>query len=204
MRATIICGGGITDYNYIADQIKEDDIIICADSGYDHAVKMQIKVDLLVGDFDSISEIPTEVKNIQYPTRKDQTDVEIALDHARNMGFSEFLLLGATGSRIDHTLTNIMILKDCMSRGEHSTIVDEHNKIMITDSRISIHETKGDIISLIPITDCFGVTTKDLEYSLQKATLYMGKGLSVSNIMLKDSAHIEVEEGILLVVVAKD
>lgn len=204
MRATIICGGTIKDYSYIKQQIRDDDIIICADSGYDHAVKMKLKVDLLVGDFDSITNIPEDVENIQYPTRKDQTDVEIALDHARKMKFNEFLLLGATGSRIDHTLTNIMILKDCMSRGESAQIVDEHNKVMITSSRLDINESKGDIISLIPITDCFGVSTKNLEYPLEQATLYVGKGLSVSNVMLEDCARIEVNEGILLVIVAND
>jgi len=164
MRAVIICGGSIDDYNYIKSEIKSDDTIICADAGFIHAVKMGLSPALVVGDFDSvdINHIPHDVRIVRFPAQKDQTDSEIAIEHARKMGFRDFLMIGGIGSRMDHTLANIMLLKDCLNRGEYAEIIDEYNKIMITDSEIKLHELKGTIISLIPLADCYGVTTYDL------------------------------------------
>ena len=204
MRAVIICGGTITDYRYIKAQIKDGDLIICADSGYDHAVNMGIKASIVVGDFDSISTIPADIQTIQYPARKDQTDSEIAVEYARKMGVKDFLLIAATGTRLDHTLTNILLLKDCLAHGENALIVEEHNKIMITDSMMHLQESAGSIVSLIPLSKCHGVTTENLEYPLQDATLYMGKGRGVSNIMTDNNACVSVRSGSLLIIIAKD
>lgn len=204
MRAVIVCGGTVRDYGYIKKQIQADDMVICADGGYDHAVKMRLHVDILVGDFDSIAEMPRDVRTVRYPARKNQTDTEIALEHARKMGFKDFLIIAGTGSRMDHTLTNILLLKDSLDRGEEAKLIDEHNKIMITASRLDLNERPGATVSLIPLCDCYGVTTRGLEYPLDGAALYMGKGLGVSNIVAESAAVVSVQEGILLVIVAKD
>lgn len=204
MRAVIISGGMITDYEYIKAQIRESDTIICADSGYDHAVKMGIEPSVVVGDFDSAGEIPSGIACLRYPARKDLTDTEIAIEYAREKGFREFLFLAGTGSRADHSLTNILLLKSILERGEKAMLVDEHNKIMITDSVLHLQEPPGSIVSIVPITDCMGVTTQNLEYPLCNAEMFVGKGLGVSNIMVDDNATISVAKGVLLVIVAKD
>jgi len=204
MRAVIISGGVITNYEYIKAYIKDSDTIICADSGYNHAVKMGLAPSIVVGDFDSIGELPQDVPCLQYPSQKDLTDTEIAIEYARNKGFRDFLLLGVTGSRIDHSLTNILLLKNILARGEQAVIVDEHNKVMITDSQLSLHEPPGSIVSLIPLTDCRGVTTENLDYPLCDADMFIGKGLGVSNIMTGSNAGVSVKNGVLLVIIAKD
>ena len=60
MRAVIISGGAVTDYDYIKAHIENNDMVICADSGYDHAKRMGIVPDVVVGDFDSIAEMPND------------------------------------------------------------------------------------------------------------------------------------------------
>ena len=204
MRAVIICGGAISDYGYIKSLIGRDDLIICADSGYDHALKMSLAVDLVVGDFDSITHLPQDVACVRYPAKKDQTDTEIAIEQARQRGRDDFLLLAATGTRLDHTLANILLLKDFLMRKERAAIIDEHNKIMITDSVLSLREPKGSIVSLIPLTECFGVTSEGLEYPLNETSLVVGRSLGVSNIMGADCARISIRGGTLLVIVARD
>ena len=204
MRAVIISGGQVTDYGLIKKQVKPGDTIICADSGYNHAVKMGVKADIVVGDFDSIGSIPQDVTTISYPSKKDLTDTEIAIEYARDKGFKDFLLLGATGTRMDHSLTNILLLKGFLEHGESAVIVDEHNKIMLTDSMLRLHEAPGAIVSLVPLTDCRGVCTENLEYPLCEATLYVGKRIGVSNVLLEDNAVVSLREGLLLVIVAWD
>ncbi|MCL2078137.1 MAG: thiamine diphosphokinase [Oscillospiraceae bacterium] len=210
MRAVIIGGGKITDYGYIKKQAETfigegDGIIITADSGYDHAVKMGLRVDLAVGDFDSAKKIPPpEIKSVRYRAEKNFTDMELALSHAREAGARNFLLIGATGTRADHTLTNIFMLKDCLTRGEDAGIIDEHNKIKITGTRLEIKGEKGALVSLIPLCDCEGVSTENLDYPLENEILRFGEGRGVSNIMSGEEAAVEVGKGILLVIVARD
>ena len=204
MRAVIISGGRISDYEFIKAQIKDSDTIICADSGYNHAVKMNLQVSAVVGDFDSIGIIPDDIPTMRSPAKKDFTDTELAIEYARAEGFRDFLLLAALGSRTDHSLANILLMKEIADRGENAMIVDEHNKIMMTNSALSFSEPKASIVSLIPLSDCYGVSTENLEYSLHNAALLMGKGLGVSNIMAADHACVSVQKGLLLVIVARD
>jgi len=205
MRAVIISGGKITDYAYIKEQIGlfNADIIICADSGYNHAVKMGLRADLVVGDFDS-SEIPDGVETARYPSEKNHTDSEIALSHARERGARELLFIGATGTRADHTLTNIFMLKSCLEQGEKAQVLDEHNRIRIVESKLSFKGDKGGFVSLVPLCDCFGVTTEGLKYPLKDAGLKFGEGVGVSNIMEGNEATVSLEKGILLVIEARD
>ncbi|MCL2199009.1 MAG: thiamine diphosphokinase [Defluviitaleaceae bacterium] len=203
-RAVIISGGKITDYKYIKSQIKSTDTIICADSGYAHAVSMGVTPSIVVGDLDSVGEIPDGVFVLRYPQKKDLTDTEIAIEYAREKGFNEFLFLAATGGRMDHCLTNILLLKSFLPGNKNAAIIDEYNKIMITDSRLQLCEPCGSLVSLVPLTDCQGVSTKNLEYPLHDADMYVGKGLGVSNVMIADNAEVTVKNGILFVIVARD
>lgn len=206
MRAVIISGGSVADYDFIKSRIEKNDVIICADSGYDHAVKMSLCVSAVVGDFDSIQSknIPADIEIVRVPAKKDLTDTELALKYAREKGFRDFLFLAATGSRFDHSLANVMLLKGVALRGESAVIIDEHNKIMMTNSEIHLHEPVGSIVSLIPVTDCSGVNAKGFEYPLSGADMQMGEGLGISNVMTKSRAAVSVERGFLLVVVARD
>ena len=204
MRAVIISGGRITDYEHIKSQIKENDTIICADSGYNHAVKMGVVPSVVVGDFDSIRKTPDNVVCLRYPARKDLKDTELAIDYEQDKGFQEFVILAGTGSRMDHSLTNILLLKSILTQGKKAMLIDEHNKIMITDSFLQVQEPTGSIVSLVPLTDCRGVTTKNLEYPLYNADIYVGRGLGVSNIMTENYATISLDKGVLLVILAKD
>ncbi|MCL1878323.1 MAG: thiamine diphosphokinase [Defluviitaleaceae bacterium] len=205
MRAVIISGGAISDYACIKAQIRDTDTIICADSGFDHAVKMGLHPTAVVGDFDSVrTEISPEIEQIKFPTQKNFTDTEIAIAYARERGFDDFLLLGATGSRLDHTLTNILNLKNFAERGETAQIFDEHNKItLVHSSTLQMDAPPGTIVSIVAITDCKGVTEEGFKYPLQNADVYVGSGLGVSNVVRKN-ASVRVAEGLLLVIVARD
>jgi thiamine pyrophosphokinase len=206
MHAVIICGGRITDYDYIKAQIMQfgADFTICADSGYNHAVKLGLEPDVVVGDFDSAGNIPSEVKKIRFPAEKNHTDSEIALAHAREAGAKTLLFIGAAGSRADHTLNNIFLLKRCLAHGEDAQIIDEHNKIRLTQTSLEIKGEKGTIVSLIPLCDCTGVYTEGLKYPLVNDLLKFGEGRGVSNVMTAETAKVTIEGGLMLVIEARD
>ena len=89
MRAVIIGNGDIKDYQYIKSKINDNDFIICADGGYNHAEKMGIVPDVLIGDFDSAKNFEKVKDRIEYPKRKDFTDGELAVAYAVSMLKSE-------------------------------------------------------------------------------------------------------------------
>jgi len=204
MRAVILAGGNMHDYAYIKQFLSPDDFIIAADSGYRHAEALDLRPHLLAGDFDSLQTLPQDIEVHRVPSEKDFTDTELAIDLARGRGYKSFLLLGTIGSRLDHTLTNILHLTRFLEASEHAEILDEHNRIWITDTAIELDAKTGDILSLIPLTNCDGVTTKNLAYPLQDATLNVGYGLGVSNVVVTSPARVTLSRGKLLVMLCRD
>lgn len=197
MRAVIIGSGSIRDYEYIRSKIRSDDYTICADGGYDHAVKLGITPDILIGDFDSVLKLPEETKKIKYPARKDFTDGEIAVRYAVEHGYDDVLLLGMTGDRADHTITDILLLSQC----KNGCILDDNNEIYMLRSSITISGQAGDTVSIVPVGgDLDGVTTENLEYPLNNEALHFGESRGVSNVMCGNSCTVTVKNGIGLVI----
>ena len=204
MRAVILTGGSMHDYSYIKQFLSPDDFIIAADSGYRHAEALGVCPHLLAGDFDSLQMIPRDIETHRVPPEKDFTDTELAIDLARGRGYKHFLLLGAIGTRMDHTLTNILQLTRFLEVGEQAEILDEHNRIWITDSVFEVEAKVGDILSLIPLTDCSGVTSGNLAYPLRDAELKVGYGIGVSNVVTAVPAKVRLSGGKLLVMLCRD
>ena len=203
MRAVIIANGKITDFEKINKLIRDDDYIICADGGYDYAEKLGAVPNIIIGDMDSVKSEDLQLDKIVFPAKKDLTDSEIVLEYAAEKGFDELLLLGFTGGRADHMLTNIMLL----TKYPHIdiTIADEYSEIFLAKNENVIKGIKGTIISVIPINgDLKGVTTKELEYPLFDEDLYFGTGRGVSNVMLSDECVIKIKSGTGLIIKSTD
>ncbi len=197
MRAVIIGNGNIFDYTYIKSKIAENDFIICADGGYNHALRMGITPDLIIGDFDSADIRGCDVKKIEYPTQKDFTDGELAVEYAVNNGFDNIILLAMTGNRFDHTITDILLLRKC-PRG---VLIDDNNEIYLLRDNLHLSGTRGQTISIIPINgNAEGINTKGLKYPLNNETLYFGASRGVSNVMTDDECEITLSRGLALAV----
>ncbi len=195
MRAVIIGNGEICDYTYIKSQLCPDDFIICADGGLRHLDGLEVSADIAIGDFDS-GEERGDVKTCVYPTEKAQTDGELAVDYAIDNGYTEILMLGMTGTRLDHTMTNMFQL----IKGEGITILDEKNEIRLLKNKLRIEGQRGKTLSVIPIyQNLTGVTTRGVYYPLTDETLYFGQGRGNSNVITEDVCEICAKGGLGLV-----
>jgi len=211
MTGLIICSGSIVDYTYILKYFEKSDFIICADGGAQHLKKLGILPHVLVGDFDSISEsdfdslIKSGVEVIKFPAQKDTTDTELAVQLAIERGCEEVILLGATGTRLDHTMANVFLLRILLEAGKKGILADEHNEIEMINKNISLVREKDINISLVPVGGrVTGVTTEGLYYPLKDATLEFGTTWGVSNEFSEDMAGVTIKEGLLLVIKSKD
>lgn len=210
MKTVIISSGEIYDYGFCRELVKSADRIICADGGTRHAYNMQLTPSVIIGDMDSSAGEYIEhyrkkgVEVIQYPTDKDKTDTHICIEYA--LAFStEIILLGATGSRIDHMLANISLLTLGFEKGVPISIIDNKNHIRLIKDSIRLAGKKGEYFSLIPFTErVTGICTKGAQYELQDAVMEHGNPYGVSNVFEKAEVEISIKEGYLLVIKAED
>lgn len=205
MRAVIIGNGAITNYDIIRKRLRNDDYIICADGGYNHTKELGVKPSVVIGDMDSIGDNDYDGEIINLPIRKDFTDSEVCVKYILLKHFDEVMMLGFTGKRQDHAISNLLLLKQFADAETKAYIVDENNEIYCTNSENTIYGKKGDIVSIIPITgNLCGVTTKGLDYPLNDETLIFGESRGVSNIMTSDKCTISIKSGFGLIIKARD
>jgi len=211
MNTIIICNGSIKDYEYYSKYFDSCECVICADGGAHHARKFGIVPDLLIGDFDSIQTDDLQyfkdlgVEILEYPKEKDMTDTELAVDIAISKGYDEIVFIGALGARVDHSISNIFMLKSILDKGARGLIVDENNKITLIKRSVRMHKEGDCKLSLLPLSQKVeGVTTKGLRYPLVNETIHIGSSLGVSNEFVSDTAEVVITTGHLLVIMARD
>lgn len=183
----------------------KDCFVICADGGYETAKKYNITPDLVVGDFDSAGEKPTDLRVISLPVEKDVTDTMFAVMKGMSRGFRHFVLLGCLGGdRFDHSLANLEVLDYLRLHGAVGELVDERTRVvLLRDNILRITQLKGATVSVFPYhcSSCT-VTYSGLKYPLERGELFAGGELmGVSNSVTSDSAMIRVHAGTALVAI---
>ncbi len=211
MTCIIFCGGRITDYEYVKKYTGGASLVIAADSGARHCSELKLKPGILLGDFDSISKSDWDKFNvngteiIRYPSEKDMTDSELAVEIALERGCTKVILLGAVGSRLDHTLSNVFLLKKLSDSNCEGLIADEKNEIRLVRDSIKLKREEGVFVTLLPLAgNAVGVSTEGLRYPLRDAVLETGSSWGVSNEFSEDTALVTVKEGYLLVMLSRD
>lgn len=214
MKKVLIVTGGRTDTDLVREVYEEykPDVVIAADRGMMAAREIDIVPDYVVGDFDSgEAEVVRYFKSLfethgkpivkAFNPEKDETDTELAISLALTLSPKDIVLLGATGTRLDHTLANIELLYKPLSGGVRTRIIDEHNVISIHDKDITIKrgEAFGEYFSLIPFTETVkGLSIKGAKYELENFFLSKGCSLGVSNEFEKDKVRISFSSGIVI------
>ncbi len=208
MRAFIYTGGYIHPDN-ITEHPKTEDICIAADTGYHNAKRLGERVDILIGDFDSIGDVPRDtVKDIrQVPAEKDLTDTQIALEIALEQGADEVIIVGGLGGRLDHTLANLGILEDMFDRHIHGYATDGQNRVhFIRSTSTLIARSAYKYISLLPADFVVkGVTMEGGKYPLKNKPLTRrNAGFAVSNEITGNVVFISVKKGGVYIIESRD
>lgn len=213
---TLIISGGNIDLDFLKDYLinNKNQTIIAVDKGLEALYKLKIVPNHIVGDLDSVDakilEDYANNPNIEihkYVPEKDYTDTDIALNLAIQLHSSSITIIGAIGTRIDHTLANIHILTSALESNIPCQIINVNNKIYLIDKQITLEKSKtyGKYISLIPLTSSVqGLTLNGFKYPLEDYTLTIGKSLGISNEIIQDYATIDLKDGILIVIESKD
>ena len=207
MRCIIFAASRITDYNHISEVLLPDDYIICADGGFKHANMLNLKTDIVIGDLDSNElDIPTGTELIKYPSEKDETDTMLAANIALERGYQDIIIFGGLGGRFDHSLANLGLLFWIKQKGGNGRLIDENNEISILlFGKIDIQRRDGWKISFFPLNgEVKGVTLTGLKYPLCNYHLKSNNPIAISNEFVSDTATVEIENGVLVIVLARD
>ena len=201
-RCVIVGGAGIHQYQRIRDSLRRDDWFVYCDGGLKHIQELGREPDLIVGDFDSHEQPETDTETIVLPREKDDTDTVYAVKEAVRRGFREFLLIGVTGERFDHTFGNVSVLLYLDSLGIPACILDDYSEMRIISRETA--EVKGDCswFSLLNISGTAkGITIRGAKYPLTDGEITSEYQYGISNEVLPgETACISVREGRLLLV----
>jgi thiamine pyrophosphokinase len=203
----VVFAGGPAPSVSTAASLPADARVVAADSGAEHALALGLRVDVAVGDFDSIT--PAGLAQLQrddvridrYPTAKDATDLELALDAAMSLRPRRILIIGGTGGRLDHLLAELLLLgAETYAGPELDALLGPATIHVVRRQRVLTGRT-GELISLLALHGpAVGVATEGFEYALRGETLAAGSSRGISNLFAQPEAHISLQRGVLLAV----
>lgn len=206
MRAVIFANGILNP----PVRLSPGDLIIAADGGARHCLDLGLVPAVVIGDLDSLTPAELEslrsqgAKIVQFPVRKDFTDLELALQHARSSGADEILILGALGARWDQTLANVALPAAFPELAIQLADGNQEFFYLRAGKTITVTGRPGDTLSLVPLGgEARGITTDHLEYPLHDENLPLGSTRGVSNVLIAERARISLRSGILLCVVTR-
>ena len=206
MRAFIYAGGSILADN-ITEHPKGDDLCIAADAGYRNAQELGERVNILIGDFDSLGTIPEgDMEVLQVPAEKDLTDTQIAVETALARGADEIILIGGLGSRMDHSLSTLAILEDLRERHVHAHINNGYNRVHYLNASSTLILRSGFRYLSVLASDekIKGLSIDGCKYPLKRATLNRRLQYAISNEITGNCAMISLRRGRIFVIESRD
>lgn len=211
MNALIVASGSIKDYKLLKSVAENASFILCVDGGVDHILKIGIQPHIVFGDLDSISIGGLDyIQGENIPIRrfssiKDSTDTELAIDYLIDRNCKEIILMGATGSRQDHTLANIFLLNYLLENHIKGKIIDSNNRIYLINDNLKLKKIDGYYTSIIPIEkEGIVITIDGFLYNLETTFISFGSTHGVSNEIIKDYGEIIIHSGKALIFQSKD
>jgi thiamine pyrophosphokinase len=190
---------------YLGEIDQTDSHVICADGAYNWA-KDRIKIDETVGDLDSVIGEIQPLPSVVYPSEKDQTDGEIAIERMLALRAEHKIdrveIYGGGGGREDHFLGNLHLLYRCAKQGLPCTMYTNNSMLFAFLGGITLTGLKGETLSLLPLGGDVEIeSTSGLKYSADGLTLGYGSCRGISNVVVDDKAEIVINSGVALCIV---
>jgi thiamine pyrophosphokinase len=207
--ALIIANGESCSFGLLEQLLEWSPYVIVLDGAINRVKELGIKIDVLLGDFDSHDHAMEQVKNqmpveIVHTPDQDKTDLQKGIEFLIGKGFEAVNIVWATGRRADHTLSNMTdIVRYKKQIG--IVVIDDYSRIYNLPATFEKWYAKGSNISLMPVGKVSGVTTRGLKYNMENMELNIGYRTSSSNEAEADGiVRIAYETGDLLMMECQD
>lgn len=196
MEAVLIIGNNID----LASFDFNNKYVVGIDKGALYALECGIKLDLALGDFDSISEDQfdlikdrTSIKKLN--PIKDDTDTFDAVKMLND--YSKITILGGIqGKRIEHFMANINMLK----LDNRIEIIDNYSHIFIKNESFILKKDQYKYVSFFAVEDVFGLDLIGFKYNLSNQILSSIDSFCISNELTSNTGVVNFRKGKLLVI----
>jgi thiamine pyrophosphokinase len=178
-------------------------VVVAADGGVELALELGLRVDVAVGDLDSVSPeaLAGSGRVERHPASKDASDLELALDVALRLEPERLLVLGGGGGRLDHLLGVVLLLAADAYAGVRIDAQIGGAAVHVVRDECRLVGEPGELVSLFAAHGpAFGVLTEGLVYPLRGETLEPGSSRGLSNVFAAPEARVALEGGVLLAV----
>lgn len=210
----LIIANGEACSSFILDQLLEwSPFVVVLDGALNRVLDLGIKIDVVLGDFDSKNHTNEQIEFAQYPIEiihtpdQEKTDLEKGIEFLIGRKFPAVNILWATGRRLDHTLANLINLVKYKSQIQLK-IIDDYSIVFPLNPLPNTFKKwykKDTPISLIPIGIATDISTENLEYTLKNESLEMGVRIGNSNTVAQDGiVSISFTKGELLMMECHD
>ena len=206
MKVAIVGAGEFPAVEQGKRILEKADYIIAADGGYTFLRACNSACDLWLGDGDSYRGEEPDCPKKRFPVEKDDTDFSLAIQEALQRGAKELYLLGATGTRLDHTLSNIFHLAALKNSGITWHLWNSHNYMTyLTDGvhRLSAEEDKT-YAGFLAYPNDVRITLEGFYYETDRVLLRRGSSLGVSNSFTTSEATVWVEGDGVFYIASRD
>ena len=203
-RCIIFGGGDKVSSDVVEKELAGGELFIAADSGYLLMEELRILPNLVIGDFDSSPEPELSCKLV-FPVDKDDTDLMLAVKEGLSRGCSRFVIFGATGGRLDHTIAAVQSLAYILDHGASGVIVSDNERIELFDpGHYRLFGCSGFTVSFFAYSEkVTGLDLLGVKYSCKGIELSSGFPLGVSNYIVDEYADVSFEKGRLLSVCSR-
>lgn len=204
MRAVLVAGGTVDEVK-LRDMLKEQVYVAAADSGADTLKNISTTPNLLIGDFDSISDetlhcyLEKGIECVSFPPEKDASDSELALSILKDRGYNEIDFFGALGGRWDHSVSNLFLIYRLYQEGVRVHLRGDCDACILTGTNKI--EKSSRFFSLFRISpEKTVVSIRGAKYDLEHEELPWSSSLGLSNEWKDDVVAITVDEGAVLLI----
>lgn len=191
---------------YAGEIFAENSYVICCDGAYGWA-KNRVRIDENLGDFDSLGQTPEPAPRATFPSEKNETDGELAVDRALALGAQSILIYGGGGKREDHFLGNLHLLFKAYRAGIFAAMITNGAEITVCGAGNNEFFCKrGETVSIVPFGgDAHIMDSSRLKYSMKDLWLRYGSTRGISNVAETDEGFsFSVEKGTVLVLINKE
>lgn len=195
-------------------RVAEKDLVIAVDGGLSYCGILGVEPDIIIGDFDSVSEQEAEAvytlesqipeRIIRLPREKDDTDMMAALKEGLSKGYRDFRIYAAMGGRFDHAFANIQCLLYLKNHGAVGYLVDGTGMtLVIVNETVRFQRDLEGLLSLFSLEkESRGVTIRNMKYTLENENIRNDFPVGISNEFIGKEAEITVEDGALVCMIS--
>lgn len=211
-NTSLIFSGGLAPNDATlnaARAIQNVNLVIAADSGLHAAQKLEMHVDFVIGDFDSVDATAlaratsAHTQAIRHSADKDFTDLESALLFAADKKSEHIVIITAGGGRLDHQFGVVAAMFNPKLR-EIKVEALWHTSRLFALQGPTTHDFAtqiGDNIALQSFSDkSEKISTTGLQWQLTNESLNNFETRGVSNVATSNQVSVSIESGQLLVI----